>query len=212
MHVCVQVKLVCWLEQFLTVVQSLRVLAMPLPARSPTFRGGSKRIGSTQYWLFKSVPQKVGHFRWTGKGKASRRTPNGRKKGWFVVDWVVRRKLASGGWGMRLVPYVVEKDGRLDLKVNLGPGGYQFFHRVLALVLKRTWFDKAGRRVKSPFWVKAANWGWYEGDHVNFNVLDCRLCNLEPVQVDRHRGERRDGWNRTSLTLEESVAKLEDLC
>ena len=187
---------------------------MPLPARSPTFRGGSKRLGSTQYWLFKSAPHKVGHFRWTGKGKASRRTPNGRKKGWFVVDWVVRRKLANGRWGVRLAPYVVEIRGRLDLGLDLGRPGYgqQYFHRVVALVLKRTFFDKAGRRLKTPFWVKEANWGWYEGDHVNFNTLDCRLCNLEPVQVDRHRGERRDLWNKKCLNLEQSVAKLENLC
>merc|ERR1740129_997691 len=85
--------------------------------------------------------------------------------------------------------------GRYDLASWLadGAGGqcHTQYHRVVGLALKKTSFDKRGREALSHY-ARPADQHGHEVDHVDWDPYNCRLSNLMPLPIFRHRGEGRD--------------------
>jgi hypothetical protein len=114
---------------------------------------------------------------------------------------------------LTLIPEMHPESGRWDLRVDLARGSgngqqHLHYHRLIGLALLETGHSKAGRKRVVPVVVAPGDWGCYEVHHVNWNNLDCRLCNLEAMQKDRHRGGGRDGWSKKVLSHAQKVLMM----
>jgi hypothetical protein len=111
---------------------------------------------------------------------------------------------------LKLKPELNEETERWDLRVDLQKGGrsgahHINYHRLVGLTLKMAKHGSDGRKLRTPVVVGPQQWSSYEVNHKDFNNFDCRLLNLQPKEVGRHRGEGRDAWSRNCLSHAEKV-------
>ena len=138
--------------------------AQPIPIPpNPDFKEG--------YWLVPRPP--------------SRRTVPCPAGGHFLVEYDVRRKCSAGSaqklgreWTKLpdLIPEESDRDpGRWDLRVNLkkedATKHHGYYHRIVGLLLTKTWQDTLGRKLQQPRLVDASSsakpkpWGTYMVAH-----------------------------------------------
>jgi hypothetical protein len=153
--------------------------------------------------------RKCGQERWTPCPEF------GRGKG-FSSDWEVVREHTpayAARTGRRfadaLTPYGKpnnEQAGvgprwslRVELRGQDGSRKERPFGWLLAVALKKAEHDARGRPC-APHYVAPTHWSCYEGDHWPIaDNFDCRLANLRPLHVDRHRHDERFNWPGRTL-------------
>ena len=83
--------------------------------------------------------------------------------------------------GVKLIPET-DANGRWDLRVELQADGQRLhkqYHNLLALVACKTKYGPSGRLLQRPRKVCQEDLAEYEGNHRDWNNLDCRLRNIE---------------------------------
>ena len=151
------------------------------------------------YWLVRRTavatlpcpfygPGKV--FQWDYDIKKKLPAERARKTGRAFSKGVAPRPLT----GDRLRPDLfVDLPTRDDKKTSFG-----YCHLIACALLEAT-EDVDGRRCV-PHYVRPQDQWNYEADHDPIpDQCDCRIENLALRHTDRHRGERRQGWQITTI-------------
>jgi hypothetical protein len=116
-----------------------------------------------------------------------------RNRGPFLVDFVVRRKLKSGGWGkeLKMSPHASGRGQkkRWDLVVCLRSCKTVYVHRILGLSVCPVTTDRKGKEIE-PFFATVSNMHLFEVHHGHDEVSgthDLRHDCLFPLYKEYHR-------------------------
>ena len=169
------------------------------------------------------IPGSDEEYRFTLRDRLAKvRCPQG---GFFLAEYKIQRKLKPESARILRRPFSkplrlhAEKDtkGRWNLRVNFADtvaakSRRFYYHKLLAMLLLQTKYSRKGRRLPRRVSVQPKDWKFYQVHHKNWNNLDCRLKNLEPVEQGVHEGAGRDGWDHKSLTHPEKVGLVRAAC